>query len=51
MDQRARVAASTVEQRLSWLEELLRTAEASGALARVRERRQREAMALWTARP
>jgi hypothetical protein len=41
------VATSTVEQRLAWLEDLLRLALESGALLRVREARQADADELW----
>ena len=41
------VAASTVQQRLAWLEDLLRLALESGALQAVRVARQEEMDELW----
>ena len=40
-------ATSTDEQRLAWLEDMLRMALESGALLRIREARQRELDELW----
>jgi hypothetical protein len=48
--QRRDVAALPPERRMEWLEAALELAEMSGALALVRQRRQRECDALW-ARP
>lgn len=43
----ARGLASTVDQRLDWLEEMLEVARASGALEREVERRRRELEWRW----
>ena len=45
--QRRDIAALTPLRRLEWLEEALRLAERSGALAAARRRRQRECDAAW----
>lgn len=47
--QRQAVATSSPDRRLRWLEEVLRMAEASGALDRTRAERQRRCEADWFA--
>jgi predicted nucleotidyltransferase len=46
--QRRDVADASPERRLAWLEEALRLAQASGALARVRRDRQQQCDQLWS---
>lgn len=46
-DQARRAASSTVEQRLAWLEDVLRLALASGALQRERDLKQRAIDRAW----
>lgn len=49
--QRRAVAGASPAQRLAWLEEALRLAEASGALLRARRARRRACEALWSNAP
>ena len=50
-DQARRMATTTPDERLAWLEDVLRLALGSGALERVRQQRQREVESAWYGDP